>query len=130
MEQSIIIDTLETYQLFLEIIKNTGKRSRLRGPHPSHEGGRRACPRRRAPLPRGPPGAPSTPTPTLYIVFQGEKTREKNSSHFTIRSRRQALKPLGRADLESVPGSGEGDPSPSSSSTILHHQFHDAHRRA
>ena len=82
------------------------------------------------PLPRGPPGAPPTSTPTLYICFRGEKTREKNSSRFTIRSRRQALKPLGRADLESVRGSGEGNPSPSSSSTILHHQFHDAHRRA
>ena len=67
----------------------------------------------------------------LYIFAFGEKKiKEKKSSRFTIRSRRQALKPLGRADLESVRGSGEGDSSPSSSSTILHHQFHDAHRRA
>ena len=67
----------------------------------------------------------------LYILGFGEKKiGEKSSSRFTIRSRRQALKPLGRADLESVRGSGEGDSSPSSSSTILHHQFHDAHRRA
>ena len=67
----------------------------------------------------------------LHIFTFGEKKiREKDSSRFTIRSRRQALKPLGRADLESVRGSGEGNPSPSSSSTILHHQFHDAHRRA
>ena len=67
----------------------------------------------------------------LYILCFGEKNiKEKNSSHFTIRSHRQALKPLGKADLESVQGSGEGDSSPSSSSTILHHQFHDAHRRA
>ena len=68
----------------------------------------------------------------LYILCFGEKKiKEKNSSRFMIRSRRQALKPLGRADLESVRGSGEGNPSPSSSSTILHHQFHDdAHRRA
>ena len=84
----------------------------------------------RAPLPRGPPVASPTPTPPPYIEFQGEKIREKKSSRFTIRSRRQALKPLGRADLESVRGSGEGNPSPSSSSTILHHQFHDAHRCA
>ena len=82
------------------------------------------------PLPRGPPVASSTPTPPPYIDFRGEKIREKKSSHFTIWSRRQALKPLGRADLESARGSGEGDSSPSSSSTILHHQFHDAHRRA
>ena len=67
----------------------------------------------------------------LYIFAFGEKKMGENkSSRFTIRSRRQALKPLGRADLESVRGSGEGNPSPSSSSTILHHQFHDAHRRA
>ena len=67
----------------------------------------------------------------LYIFGFGEKKiREKDSSRFTIRSRRQALISLGRADLESVRGSGEGDSSPSSSSTILHHQFHDAHRRA
>src|SRR3954465_15192024 len=88
------------------------------------------CPPRARPLPRGPPGDLPTPTPTLYICFRGEKIEEKKSSGFTIRSHRQALKPLGRADLESVRGSGEGDSSPSSSSTILHHQFHDAHRRA
>ena len=80
------------------------------------------------PLPRGPPVA--SPTPTPYIEFRGEKIREKKSSRFTIWSRRQALKPLGRADLESVRGSGEGNPSPSSPSTFLRHQFHDAHRRA
>ena len=67
----------------------------------------------------------------LYITTFGEKKiRVKKLSRFTIWSRRQALKPLGRADLESVWGIGEGDSSRSSSSTILHHQFHDAHRRA
>ena len=66
----------------------------------------------------------------LHILSFGEKKiREKKSSRFTIRSRLQALISLGRADLESVRGSGEGNPSPSSSLTILHHQFHDAHRR-
>ena len=41
----------------------------------------------------------------LHILsFGDKKIREKNSSRFTIRSRRQALKPLGRADLESVRG--------------------------
>ena len=88
------------------------------------------APPRARPLPRGPPGCPPTPTPTLYICFRREKIREKTSARFTIRSRCQALKPLGRADLESVRGSREGNPSPSSSSTIRHHQFHDAHRRA
>ena len=67
----------------------------------------------------------------LYIfAFREKKIGEKKSSRFMIWSRRQALKPLGRADLESVRGSGEGDSSPLSSSTILHHQFYDAHRRA
>ena len=67
----------------------------------------------------------------LHILSFGEKKiKEKKSSRFTIRGRRQARKPLGRADLESVRGSGEGNPSLSSSSTILHHQFHDAHRHA
>ena len=41
----------------------------------------------------------------LYIFAFGEK----KSSRFTIRSHRQALISLGRADLESVRGSGEGD---------------------
>ena len=79
-------------------------------------------------LPHGPPYAPPPSTP--YIHFRGEKIREKDSSRFTIRSHRQALISLGRADLESIRGSGEGNPWLSSSSTILHHQFHDAHRRA
>ena len=63
----------------------------------------------------------------LHIFTFGEKKiREKVSSCFTTRSRRQALISLGRADLESVRGSGEGDSLLSSSSTILHHQLHDA----
>ena len=66
---------------------------------------------------------------SIYCVLEEKKIRVKDSSRFTIWSRCQALKPLGRADLESVWGSGEGNPSPSSSSTILHHQFHDAHCR-
>ena len=43
----------------------------------------------------------------LYTFAFGEKKiKDKKSSRFTIRSRRQALKPLWRADLESVWGSG------------------------
>ena len=67
----------------------------------------------------------------LHIFHLAEKKfGEEVSSRCTIRSCRQALISLGRADLESIRGFGEGDSSPSSSSTILHHQFHYAHRRA
>ena len=56
----------------------------------------------------------------LYITAFGErKIGEKKSSRFTMRSRRQALKPLGSADLESVRGSGEGDSLLSTSSTKI-----------
>ena len=116
---------------FLENIKNTGERIKTRGPTP--------CPRGWAPTPP-PPRAPPClmgplrlhrPQLQLHIFcLREEKIREKVSSRFTIRSRRQALISLGRADLESVRSSGEGDSSPSSSSTILHHQFNDAHRHA
>ena len=109
---------------FWKIIKILEEESTSGGPHPVHKGGGRA-PCLVSPL------TLHRPQLQLHIfVFREKKIREKDSSRFTIRSRRQALKPLGRADLESVRGSGEGNPSPSSSSTILHHQFHDAHRRA
>ena len=75
------------------------------------------------------PLTPHRPQLQLHIfVFGEKKIREKDSSCFMIRICRQALNSLGRADLESFRGSGEGNPSPSSSSTVLHHQFHDAHR--
>ena len=103
---------------------------KARGPPPVHEGGDAPAPLGRAPYLVGPLEL-LRPQVQLYIFGFGEKKiREKNSLRFTIRSRRQALKPLGRADLESIRGSGEGNPLPSSSSTILHHQLHDAHRRA
>ena len=115
---------------FWKILKILEEESTSGGPPPIHEGGGRACPPGRAPCLVG-PLMRHRPQLQLHIfVFGEKKTREKDSSRFTIRSRRQALKPLGRADLESVRGSGEGNPSPSSSSTFLHHQFHDAHRRA
>ena len=109
---------------FWKILKILEEESMSGGPHPVQEGGGRA------PCLVGPLTL-HRPQLQLHILsFRKKKIKEKKSSCFTIRSRRQALKPLGRADLESVRGSGEGNPSPSSSSTILHHQFHDAHRRA
>ena len=118
-------ESLENPQrIILENIKNTCKKILTGGPTP--------CPRGwgARPLPRGPPDAPST-YPRSYIFRFGEKQiREEELSRFTRRSRRQGLISLGRADLESVRGSGEWRSSPSSSLTFLHHQFHDAHRRA
>ena len=54
------------------------KESTPGGPHPVHEGGGRAPPPGRAPLPRGPPGGPPTPTPTPYIGFRGEKNQRES----------------------------------------------------
>ena len=48
---------------------------KTRGPHPSHEGGGR--PPRAHPLPRGPPVAPPTSTPTPYIRVRGEKNQKE-----------------------------------------------------
>ena len=68
------------------------------------------------PLERAPalwvPWRPPDPNSNSIYSCSGEKMKEKDSSRFTIQSRRQALKPLGRADLESVRGSGEGNPLP------------------
>ena len=115
---------LKTTEIIFGIYKKYWRKNQCQGPTPYPWGWGRA------PLPRGPPVATPTSTPTPYIRVWGERMKEKDSSRFMIRSRHQALISLGRADLESVQGYGEGNPSPSSSSTFLHHQFHDAHRRA
>ena len=108
---------------FQKIIKNTGERIKARGLTPFPRGWGRA-----SPLPRGPPGAPPTSTPTPYIHVRGEKNQREGFIAFYDTEAPQALNSPGRADLESVRVFGEGNPSPSS--TILHHQFRDAHRRA
>ena len=66
---------------------------------------------------------------SIYSRSGRKKIREKDSSRFMIRSRSHLLFFLGRADLESVWGSGEGDLRSSSSPTLLHRQFHDAPHR-
>ena len=115
---------------FWKILKILEEKSMSGGPHPVHEGGGRACPPGRAPY-LVDPLVLHRPQLQLHIFTFGErKIREKDSSRFLIWSCRQALKPIRGADLECVRGTGEGNPSPSSSSTILHHQFHDAHRHA
>ena len=105
----------------MENIKNIGERIKTRGPTPCPRGWGRALPPGRAPCLVG-PLALHRPQLQLHIFrFTKKKIREKVSSRFTIRSRRQALISLGRPDLDSARGSREGDSSPSSSSTILHH---------
>ena len=47
------------------------------GPQPVHEGGGACAPLGRAPYLVGPLGASPTPTPTLYIVFWGEKNQRE-----------------------------------------------------
>ena len=104
---------------------------KTRGPTPCPRGwGARPSPLGAPPYLVGPLEALRRQLQLHILAFGEKKIREQKSSRFTIWSRRQALISLGRADLESIRGSGEGNPSPSSSSTILHHQFHDAHRRA
>ena len=83
------------------------KESRPGGPHPVHEGGGAPTPLGAPPCLVG-PLVLHRPQLQLYIFTFGEtKIKEKDSSRFTILSRRQALISLGRADLESVRGSGE-----------------------
>ena len=78
------------------------------GPPPVHEGGRRTFPPGRTPYLVGPLEL-LRPQLQLYIfAFGDKKMREKDSSRFTIQSRRQALNSLGRADSESVRGSRRG----------------------
>ena len=76
-----------------------------------------------------PPGGPADDPLDTIKSHISRKNREKELSWSTRQSRRQALFFLGRADLESVWGSGEGDLRSSSSPTHLHHQFHDAPHR-
>src|SRR6187399_3263881 len=83
----------------------------------------------RAPCLEGPPMLHRRIPRSYIFCFVEKKIKEKELSHFTRRSRRQTLISLWRADRESVRGSGEWRSSPSSSSTCLHHQFHDAHHR-
>ena len=81
------------------------------------------------PLSRGPLVAPPTSTPTLYIHVRGEKNQREGFIAFYD----MELPPspnLSREGWSGVRSGLRGNPSPSSSSTFLHHQFHDAHRRA
>ena len=114
---------------FISIIRIFGAKTHQRGP-PGWATPTRARPPLLARLGGlSPPGGPADPETNAINSYFRKKIREKKLLRSRRWSHRQALFFLGRADLESVLGSGEGKLSPSSSSTILHHQFHDAHHR-
>ena len=72
---------------------------KARGPTTCPRGWGRACPPRARPLPHGPLDLLRLQLQLYISAFGEKKIGEKKSSRFTIQSRRQALKPLGRADL-------------------------------
>ena len=109
-----------SWNIVSEIIKNPCKRWRPGGPPPVHEGGGRACPPRACPPTSWAPWSSSDLNSNSIYLVSGRKKSERRI-HRVLRY---------GADLESVLGSGEGKSLPWSSSTILHHQFHYAHRRA
>ena len=61
---------------FWKILKILEEESTSGGPPPVHEGGGAPTPLG-APLPRRPPGAPPTSTPTPYIHVRGEKNQRE-----------------------------------------------------
>ena len=93
------------------------------GPHPIHEGG--GAP----PASQAPWWSTGLNSNSIYSC-SGRKNKRERFIAFYDMEPPPSPKSLRRADLESVRGSEEGNLSPSSSSTFLHHQFHDAHRRA
>ena len=119
---------------FQKIRKIPAKDEGLGGHHLATRVGARLPPRAR-PLPRGPHVASPTPTPPPYIEFRGEK-KSRRRNHRVLRygaaiascssSGGQIWSPFGAPDL----GSRGGNLRSSSSPTLLHHQFHDAHRHA
>ena len=60
---------------FLEYLRIIGTENTSGGPTVCPRGWGRACPPGRAPLPCGPPEAPPTSTPALYILIRGEKNQ-------------------------------------------------------
>ena len=88
----------------------------------------RACPQA-CPGGLSPPGGPADPEIDAIKSYFSRKIKEKELSRSMRRSRRHLLFSIGRPDLESVWGSGEGDLRSSSPPTNLHRQFHVAPHR-
>ena len=103
--------------------KILAKESRPRGPHPVHEGGG-------APHVSWPPWSSTDLNSNSIYSRSGRKNQGERFIAFYDTELPPSPNLSREADLESARGSGEGNPSPSSSSTFLHHQFHDAHRCA
>ena len=77
-----------------------------------------------------PPGGPTDPeTNAIKSHISRKEIREKELPPSMRWSRRHLLFFIGRPDLESVWGFGEGYLRSSSSPTLLHRQFHDALHR-
>ena len=74
--------------MFSKYIKNTESKKFTRGPHPAHEGGGRALPPGRTPLPRGPPGGPPMPIFCYMESFVEEKIISKLSGRDSTATRR------------------------------------------
>ena len=82
-----------------EYFWNTGERIKARGPTPCPRGWEaRLPPWARPPASWAPWCSTDLNSNSIYSRSGRKKIREKDSSHFTIRSRRQALISLGRAD--------------------------------
>ena len=112
---------------FLELIRIFGERISARGPTGCLRDRGRPLPRARPPISWAPWTSYDLNSNSIYSI-SGRKNQ--GESFIAFHDTKPPPNSLGRVDLESVRGSREGNPSPSSSSTILHHQFHDAHHRA
>ena len=109
---------------FISLKRISRAKSHLRGHLGGHNQLGRAWPLVR-PGGCSPPGGPADPETDAIKSIILEKIKEKELSYFARRSRRRLLFFIGRPDLESVWGSGEGGLRSSSSPTLLHRQFHD-----
>ena len=117
-------------RLFLEYIKNNGKKIHIRGPTPCPQGWGAHLPPWARPCLMGPLTL-HQPQLQLHIFTFGEKKNQREGFIVFYDTEPPSSPNPSREGWSGVrSGSREGNPSPSSPSTFLHHQFHDANRRA